>query len=293
MRSIEHPGPVHPVRVQALPATTRAVDIELPRGVTLLQGLADAVRANGTTSAVFRFRGGTLSPMAFVMPALSKTPEHVAYFSERFEAQGDARIESGSITFGLRDGEPSLHCHASWVESDGRRRSGHLLPDESQVETPVGLEGWMLHGAGYEAQADHETNFKLFQVTATAARADGSPALVVRVRPNQDLCLALESLCAQRAIRRARIVGGVGSLVGTVFDDRRTVEPFVTEVFIRRGVIEPTAEGELRAEVDVGLVASTGEIGEGRLARGQNPVLITFELVLEILDEAPRAASQA
>ena len=79
----------------------------------------------------------------------------------------------------------------------------------------------MLDGAGFEAQPDQETNFKLFQVTATAARVDGSPALVVRVRPNQDLCLALESLCAQRDIRRARIVGGVGSLVGTVFDDGR------------------------------------------------------------------------
>ena len=67
----------------------------------------------------------------------------------------------------------------------------------------------------------------------------------------------------------------------------------MTEVFIRRGVIEPGAEGELRAEMDVGLVAHTGEIAEGRLARGQNPVLITFELVIEILDEAPRAGSEA
>ncbi len=53
MRSIEHPGPVHPVRVQCVPARVRPVDVELPRGVTLLQGLADAVRAQGATSAVF------------------------------------------------------------------------------------------------------------------------------------------------------------------------------------------------------------------------------------------------
>ena len=72
--------------------------------------------------------------MAFVMPALSDSPKHVAYFSERFEARDAARIESGSITYGPRDGKPSLHCHATWIESDGRRRSGHVLAADSQVE---------------------------------------------------------------------------------------------------------------------------------------------------------------
>jgi hypothetical protein len=130
-------------------------------------------------------------------------------------------------------------------------------------------------------------------VTPTAARPGGVDALVVRVRPNEDLCLTLEAICAERNIRRGRIRGGVGSLIGTVFDDGRTVEPFVTEVFIRRGAIAPGTDGALRAEVDVGLVAHTGEIAEGRLARGQNPVLITFELVIEIEEVAPGAGSRS
>jgi predicted DNA-binding protein with PD1-like motif len=293
MRSIEHPGPVHPTRVQCVPATVHAVEVELPRGVTLLQGLADAVRSQEATSAVFSLRDGTLAPMRFVMPALSATPKHVAYFSERFEAHGAARIESGSITFGLRDGEPSLHCHATWVESDGRRRSGHLLAAESSVEVPVRLDAWMLDGAAFEVAPDAETNFNLFQVSAKEPASGGTEALVVRLRPNQDLCLALEALCAERNIRQARIRGGVGSLIGAVFDDGRTVEPFVTEVFIRSGVIEPDATGAPRAAVDVGLVAHTGEIAEGRLARGQNPVLITFELVIEVQDVAQGAGSDS
>jgi predicted DNA-binding protein with PD1-like motif len=242
---------------------------------------------------VFSLREGSLAPMAFVMPALSDSPKHVAYFSERFEAQGAARIESGSITFGLRDGEPSLHCHATWIESDGRRRSGHVLASESRVELPVQLEGWMLDGAAFEAAPDAETNFNLFQVSAKAARPGGIDALAVRVRPNQDLCLALEGICAERNIQRGRILGGVGSLIGAVFDDGRTVEPFVTEVFIRRGAIESGIDGAPRAEVDIGLVAHTGEIAEGRLERGQNPVLITFELVIEVLDGAQRAGSSS
>jgi predicted DNA-binding protein with PD1-like motif len=293
MRHIEHPGPVHPKRVQCAPATLRAVEVRLPRGATLLQGLADAVRSQGATSAVFSLRDGTLAPMRFVMPALSNTAEHVAYFSERFEAQGAARIESGSITFGLRDGEPTLHCHATWVESDGRRRSGHLLPAESIVDEPVQLDAWVLDGAAFEVAPDAETNFSLFQVSAKAPEAGGTEALVVRLRPNQDLCLALEALCAERGIRQGRIRGGVGSLIGAVFDDGRIVEPFVTEVFIRSGVIAPDATGAPRAAVDVGLVAHTGDIAEGRLARGQNAVLITFELVIEVQDVVQDMAQRA
>ncbi|CAN7767891.1 hypothetical protein [Variovorax sp. LjRoot178] len=284
---------MHPARVQCVPASVRPVHVELPRGVTLLQGLADAVRAQGTTSAVFSLRDLTLAPMAFVMPALSDSPKYVAYFSQRYESSGAARIESGSITYGLRDGQPSLHCHATWIEADGHRRSGHVLAAESRVERPARIDAWMLDGAAFEVQPDAETNFSLLQVTPTAARPGGLEALVVRVRPNEDLCLALEAICAERNIRRGRIRGGVGSLIGSVFDDGRTVEPFVTEVFIRGGVIEPGTEGALRAEVDVGLVAHTGEIAEGRLARGKNPVLITFELVIEVQEVAQGAGSHS
>jgi predicted DNA-binding protein with PD1-like motif len=282
MRSIEHPGPVHSTRVDCVPATVRTFDVELPSGVILLEGLADTVRAQGSTSAVFSMREGTLSPMAFVMPALSDSPEHVAYFSERFEANGAARIESGSITYGLRDGAPSLHCHATWTESDGRRRSGHLLAAESRVELPLRLEASLIDGAAFRVSPDAETNFNLLQVSVNARRSGGTNVFVVRVRPNQDLCLALEGACAERNIQRGVIRGGVGSLIGAVFDDGRVVEPCVTEVFIRRGVIELGTDGSPHAKVDVGLVAHTGEIAEGRLERGQNPVLITFELVIEV-----------
>lgn len=293
MRHIEHPGPIHLTRVDCLPATVRRVDFELPRGATLLQGLADAVRAHGTTSAVFSLHGVALSPMRFVMPALSSTSKHVAYFSERFEAHGAARIEAGSITYGLRDGEPSLHCHATWIESDGSRHSGHLLAAESCIEHTVRLEGWMLGGAGFEVTPDPETNFSLLQVVSSSARSGDASALVVRVRPNVDLCLALEGLCAERGIRQACIRGGVGSLIGAVFDDGRTVEPFVTEVYVRSGVIEPGLDGAVQAAIDVGLVAHTGEIADGRLARGQNPVLITFELVIEVQDVGLQAGSSS
>ena len=45
----------------------------------------------------------------------------------------------------------------------------------------------------------------------------------------------------------------------------------------------PGAGGALEAALDVALIDYTGGIGEGRLVRGDNPVLMTMELVLEAM----------
>jgi hypothetical protein len=76
------------------------------------------------------------------------------------------------------------------------------------------------------------------------------------------------------------VLGGVGSTVGAVFDDNTIVEPYVTEMLIRQGSIRPDEYGQPRAALDISMVDYLGEISEGRLKRGENPVLVTFELVL-------------
>ena len=52
---------------------------------------------------------------------------------------------------------------------------------------------------------------------------------------------------------------------------------------MKSGVIAPGAGGELEAVLDIALVDYTGGLAEGRLIRGDNPVLMTMELVLEVL----------
>ena len=94
---------------------------------------------------------------------------------------------------------------------------------------------------------------------------------------------ALETFCRQRGILRARIHGGVGSTIGAHFTDGRIVVPFATELAISSGAIAPGADGTLQAELDVALVDYLGGIAEGRLMRGDNPVLMTMELVLEVV----------
>lgn len=60
-------------------------------------------------------------------------------------------------------------------------------------------------------------------------------------------------------------------------------EPFATELAITSGAVAPGAAGTLEAALDVALIDYTGGIAEGRLIRGDNPVLMTMELVLEVL----------
>jgi len=110
-----------------------------------------------------------------------------------------------------------------------------------------------------------------------------SRAFALRLRPNQDFAVALETFCRQHGILRARIHGGVGSTIGAHFTDGRTVVPFATELAIKAGTIAPGADGTLQAELDIALVDYLGGIAEGRLMRGDNPVLMTMELVLEVV----------
>ena len=186
MRSIEHPGPVHPTRVHCVPATVRAVDVELPRGVTLLQGLADAVRAQGATSAVFSLRDRTLAPMAFVMPALSDSPKHVAYFSERFEAQwrGTHRIRQHHLRPARRRTLAALPRdldRIGWPPPQRPRARGGIAGRACRCGSMRGCST----APPSRWQPDAETNFSLLQVSANAARSGGIDALVVRVRPNR------------------------------------------------------------------------------------------------------------
>lgn len=280
-RAIQHPGPVGAQRVDAVPVALRRLDVLLQPGQTLLQALVAALPA-GTRSAVLTLGSGALFPLAYVMPALSKTAEHAVYFSDRFDAAAPVQLHEASVTFGQRDGQPWLHCHARWAAADGTPHCGHLLPDEAVLTSTLPATAWVLDGAAFEVVPDAETRFTLFRpVAGEPAGSTSGPAVAVRLAPNEDVCTALEAVCRQLGWRGASVRGGVGSTVGAAFDDGRTVEPFVTEVLIRQGRIQPGADGALQAAIDVSLVDYTGGLASGRLARGANPVLVTFELVLQ------------
>jgi predicted DNA-binding protein with PD1-like motif len=235
-------------------------------------------------------KDGALGPFAYVMPALSKTGENAAFYSDIFRPAGIARLKMATMTLGARDGAPFFHCHGLWIEADGRINGGHILPEETVVAEPFAVDAFGLDGAAFTAEPDPETNFKLFGPVARPAAAveTTSRAFALRLRPNQDFGGALEAFCREREIISAKLHGGVGSTIGARFADGRIVEPFATELAVSSGVVAIGAGGALEAELDIALVDYLGGIAEGRLTRGDNPVLMTMELVLEVLGEVAR-----
>lgn len=283
MRTVEQPGPAEAERIQWAEARGRKLTLELKPGL-LLDAIAEAFAAQGFSSGVLRLPAGLpLAPFAYVMPALSATPEHAAFYSETFRPEGMTRIETGALTFGERDGAPFFHGHALWREADGRRNGGHILPDQSFLAEQISVDAVGLDGAGFVADHDPETNFKLFMPAgrpSTSAEAGGR-FFVLRLRPNRDAFTALEEFCAERGIAHAVIHGGVGSTIGARFADGRAIEPFATEIAITAGHVAPGVDGRPEAALAIALIDYTGGMAQGALNRRDNPVLMTLELALE------------
>jgi predicted DNA-binding protein with PD1-like motif len=290
MRRIVQPGPPAPERIQWVEARGRGFSFTMEAGVPLLEAARRGFAAEGFAGGTLNIGGGTLGPLAYVMPALSKTGENAAFYSDTFRSAGITRLKMAAMTFGQRDGAPFFHCHALWIEADGRAGGGHILPEETVVAEPFVVDAFGLDGAVFMAESDPETNFKLFgPVSSSAGGAKTTTrAFALRLRPNQDFAGALEAFCSERGISRAKLHGGVGSIIGARFADGRIVEPFATEMAVRSGVIAPGADVAPEAKLDIALVDYLGDISEGRLVRGDNPVLMTMELVLEVLDAGTR-----
>jgi predicted DNA-binding protein with PD1-like motif len=285
MRTIRQPGAAGAERIQAVEARGRAFTFRLEGGLPLLEAARRGFAAEGFVGGVLNFSHGALGPFAYVMPALSKTGENAAFYSETFHPQGVTRTRLGSMTLGVRDGAPFFHCHGLWTGADGRAGGGHMMPDETIVAEAFEVAAFGIEGALFAAEPDPETNFKLFGPVASAASGarTTSRAFALRLRPNQDFAGALERFCRDRGISRAKVHGGVGSTIGARFTHGGVTEPFATELAVTSGTIAPGGSGALEAELDVALIDYTGGIAEGRLIRGDNSVLMTMELVLEVI----------
>ena len=272
MRTVAQPGPPGAPRIVQAGAWVRRMAIDLPRGATLAEAVAGPLAAAGFGSAAVEIHGAVLSPFRYVVPAEAADARHVAYFSDPRAPAGETRLERANLTFGWDGDAPALHCHAVWIEPDGARRGGHILPRETALAADARAEVWAFEGARIATAFDPETNFPLLDLAPGAA--DGGAALA-RARPNEDIVAVVESVARSRGWTDADVVGSLGSLVGAAFEDGRTVPDVATEVLVRRGRVRGG-----RAELDLSVVDMGGRVHDGRLARGANAVLITFDLAL-------------
>jgi predicted DNA-binding protein with PD1-like motif len=220
-----------------------------------------------------------------VIPAASPHALHAAWYSATFEPAGAVEIVRAGAIVGFRDGKRFIHCHGIWVTAEGPRM-GHMLAPDTKIVDPIEVTGIGMKDAAFQAIPDAETNFTLFEpVTAPRgqAGAGGQRTLLAKVRPNEDVSGAIESICSVHGIQAANVYG-IGSLNEVRFTGGSYVKSYATEVLIRRGTVA-RVDGQPRARLEIDVVDMDGRIFSGEILRGDNPVCVTFELVIEAIDQ--------
>jgi hypothetical protein len=144
------------------------------------------------------------------------------------------------------------------------------------VAEPGEASAWGFRSIRIDAKPDPETNFTLFQPSGSPVAA--GTGLVARIKPNQDVIEALETIALAHGFRNAAVRGSLGSLIGARFTDGGSIDDHATEVLVRSGNIN-----DGKASLDLLVVDMRGHVHQGWLRRGENPVCITFDLVLEEL----------
>ena len=287
--SIEQPGPPAPERIQWVEGRGRAFSFTLEAGLPLLEAARRGFAAAGFAGGTLNIKGGALGPFAYVMPALSKTGENAAFYSDIFRPAGVTRLKIGDDDAGRARRRAVLPLP---------RRCGPKPTAASMAATSCPRRPWSPSPSRSRPSASTARCLRRSRTPRPISSCSGRyrrsqrrgnrPAAPSRCGCGRTRILPArwKHFAAQHGIIRARIHGGVGSTIGARFTDGRSVVPFATELAIRSGTIAPGADGALEAELDIALVDYTGGLAEGRLMRGDNPVLMTMELVLEVVEQS-------
>lgn len=117
------------------------------------------------------------------------------------------------------------------------------------------------------------------------------PGRVVNARffCNDDLVTGMEDICREHGIAQGVIKGGLGSLFKSglqIMTDEGIprsikVEGFAVEILSMNGHIRRNREGSTEVEL-YGMVANNaGQVFAGRFVKGESPVCITIEAMIQ------------
>ncbi|MCZ8080709.1 MAG: hypothetical protein O9289_20210 [Rhodobacteraceae bacterium] len=281
MRRCPQPGPPRATASDSAPCAAVPVEVPLQAGVTLLDAAGAWMLSQGCDGALLTLADVPVTGLRYVLPDASTDPAFAAYYSPDHFLHGPGLIRSGQMILGWRDGAPFAHCHGLFQDAAGHLACGHLRVESCMLGAGVVLTGHAWRGAAFVAQPCRETNFvlltpvSLYTVTANAA--------IVKLSPNQDIGAALTDAAAARGLGDATVLG-LGSLVGAVFDDAQRLERIETEFFFDQARLQAGA-----ADLNVTVVEAGGRRLSGRLAHGENAVLMTVEA---LLISSPDASSE-
>lgn len=267
-----HPGPRAKDRALARRAHLVPVRGILPAGQTVMQAVGALYAAHGCKGGVLSLDGLSCQPMRFVLPALSHDGVHAAWYSDTYAPDGLWTIDKSTATIGMKDAAPFLHCHGIWT--DGTRTSmGHLLPLDAVIARDTEVAGLGSAHAWFEALPDPETAFTLF--TPQCSTETGK-SLFVRLLPDEDVVQSIEGVAAAYGISHARL-HAVGSIDHIRFAEGHRMDCLATELRFNHATLIDGA-----ASITIDVVDIDGNISHGTLLRGENPVGVTLELIVEV-----------
>ena len=162
-RTLVHPGPVHPVRIEhRQAASARHVRLALEPGRTLHEALVEPLARLGIGCASMTLLGGPLASLSYCVATTDPTGVRVAAYGRPIEA-GAAVLVFGNATLsrGPED-RPLIHCHAAFALADGTLRGGHVVTDRTRVgDVPIPVLVTAIDGFGLRQGYDDETHMPL------------------------------------------------------------------------------------------------------------------------------------
>ena len=194
--------------------------------------------AAGFAGGVLNMRGGALGPFAYVMPALSKTREHAAFYSDTFRPAGVTRLKIGAMTLGERDGAPFFHAMRCGPRRTAASTAG--ISCRRRRSSPNRLR-WMHSASTARYSWPSPIPRRISSCSARSRRRGGAKT----IRSSRCGCGRTRILPVPGSVlpatrhRQARLHGGVGSTIGARFTDGGRVVPFATELAIGTGEIAP------------------------------------------------------
>lgn len=273
---MRHPGPVNPQRVHLVAVRARDLDIHLEAGQQVEAAIFDAVIAAGCDGAWVDMTGLHAEPYAFVMPDKSPDGTRVAWYSETYKPKGETSVDMGGMSVGWLGDKSFTHCHGIWTSREGTTL-GHMLAPLCTVSRSVTLRATGFEGGRLERLPDDETCFELFRACPADPLALAVNAVLMTLRPNTDLCAAIEQIAREHGITNGHIYG-LGSLNGAQFRDAPPMHSAITEFIISSGEL---VEGQAR--IALSAVDIDKKIYTGTVQNGDAPISITAEIILRSL----------
>lgn len=163
-RTIIHPGPFNPVRIQSRRSErARHLRLLVEPGVSLYDGLVGPLSEMGIHSASTTVLSGTLHRAVFCTATPDPTGKTVAGYSGSVDASRSFLI-FGNATVGKdTTGRPIVHCHAAIRTESGEIKGGHLVTQDCIAAEPIPVFITTLESFELRVAFDAETNISLLQ----------------------------------------------------------------------------------------------------------------------------------